>query len=207
MRTHIVRIGLASAAAVAGLALSACATEEYVDTKIAAANARIDGVNAKADAAHGKVDALSARVDGVDKTAQDALQRANAAAQLASTKADAKFVYADTSQGVTVKFATAKSTLSPDAQATLMGLADMLKSANKNVYIEITGHADPRGEGRRNRTLSQDRATRVYRFLSEQGIALSRMSVVAWGETKANPKDRSPEGLQQARRVDVVVKG
>ena len=208
MRTPIVRIGLASAAAAAGLALSACATEEYVDTHIAAVNAKIDGVNAKADANSGKIDALGARVDGVDKTAQDALQRANAAAQLASTKADAKFLYTDTSQGVSVQFATAKTSLSPEAEATLMGFADKLKSANKDVYIEIVGHADPRGSARSNQALSRERAARVYRFLADQGVPLSRMDVAAWGETKsANPKDRSPEALQQARRVDLVVRG
>jgi outer membrane protein OmpA-like peptidoglycan-associated protein len=124
----------------------------------------------------------------------------------AAYSAATKFAYApgDT-QSVT--FATNKWNLSPDAQATLQALAEKLKSDNKNVFVEIIGHADPRGELVKNRELGAKRALNVQRFLYDQGIPLARMNAVSWGEEKvANPKDRSPEALAQSRRVDIVIR-
>jgi peptidoglycan-associated lipoprotein len=199
--------GLSSAARfaatliVGGLSLSACATEDYVDQHVAAVSQRVDQVS-------GQVTQVNSRVDGVERTAQTALQTANSAGALAATKADAKFVYSDVGSGASVQFDTNKWALSSEAQATLTSLAEKLKGENKNVYLDIVGHGDPRGSVMANRELGAKRALNVQRFLSDQGVPLNRMNVVSWGEEKvANPTDSSAEGLQQARRVDVIVKG
>lgn len=198
-----IKSGILAAATVAaaGLALSACATENYVDEHVAAVNSRVDQTDAR-------VAALSSRVDGVERTAQEGLQRANAANALAQTKADAKFVYSDTGEGTSVQFATNRWALSQDAEATLTAFAEKLKSENKNVYVQIVGHGDPRGSVMHNRELGAKRALQVQRFLADQGVPLNRLDVVSWGEEKvANPSDRSSEALQQSRRVDLVVVG
>ena len=201
MRTHKTAILLAAAMSLGGLTLSACATEDYVDEHVAAVNTRVDATNAQ-------LSSVSSHVDAVERIAQDGVQRANAANALAASKADAKFNYADTGATQSVMFATGQWNLSSDAEATLTGLAEKLKSENKNVYVEIVGHGDPRGSTMANRELGAKRALNVQRFLSDQGVALSRMDVVSWGEEKvADPKDRSPEALQQSRRVDLIIKG
>jgi outer membrane protein OmpA-like peptidoglycan-associated protein len=199
--------GLSSAAWLAatlvagGLTLSACATEDYVDQHVAAVSQRVDQVSSQ-------VSQVNTRVDGVERTAQGAMQTANAAGALAATKADAKFVYSDLGQTASVQFDTAKWNLSDEAQATLTSLAEKLKGENKNVFLEIVGHGDPRGSTLANRELGAKRALNVQRFLSDQGVPLNRMNVVSWGEEKvANPKERTPEALQQARRVDLIIKG
>jgi outer membrane protein OmpA-like peptidoglycan-associated protein len=193
-----------------GLTVSACATEDYVDKHVAAVSTRLDSVQSE-------VSALSSRVDGVDRTAQGAMQAAQRAQQtadaanaLAATKSAAKFNYTDTGQGGQVFFETGKFTLTSDAQATLTALAEKLKGDNKDVYIEIVGHGDPRGKTMSNRELGAKRALNVQRFLAGQGVPLSRMDVVSWGEERsAIPKGEKPtkEQLQQERRVDLVVKG
>ncbi|MFL5297924.1 MAG: OmpA family protein [Phenylobacterium sp.] len=181
--------------------MSACATEDYVDHHVGLVNARVDETNSK-------VDALSGRVQTVAQGAQAAGQHAEAAYALASTKSEAKFNYADTNQGASVTFDTNKWALTDEAQATLTALAEKLKTANKDVYVEIVGHGDPRGSVMANRVLGAKRSLEVQRFLAGQGVALGRLSVVSWGEEKtANPNDRSPEALQANRRVDVIVKG
>ena len=194
-------IWLAATVVGGGLSVSACATEDYVDQHVAAVSMRLDQVQTE-------VTAVNTRVDGVERTAQTAQQTANAAGALANTKADAKFVYNDLGGSSAVTFATNKWTLSDEAQATLTAMAEKLKTDNKSVYLEIVGHGDPRGSVIQNRELGAKRALNVQRFLSEQGVPLSHMNVVSWGEERvADPKSRTPEDLQQSRRVDVNVKG
>jgi outer membrane protein OmpA-like peptidoglycan-associated protein len=192
---------LAATLVAAGLSVSACATEDYVDQHVAAVSQRVDQVNSQ-------VGALSSRVDGVERTANEGLARANAANALAATKADAKFAYADLNQTQSVTFDTNKWELSTEAQTTLTSLAEKLKADNKDVFIEIVGHGDSRGSTMANRELGAKRALNVQRFLAGQGVPLSRMDVVSWGEEKnANPSDRSAATMQSERRVDLVIKG
>jgi peptidoglycan-associated lipoprotein len=189
-----------------GLALSACATEEYVNQHVAAVNARIDQTNGRVDDAHNKIAQLGSRVDGVDRTAQGAMQRANAAGELAQRKADAKFVYRSVGGGISVKFPTAQWTLTSEAQSALQAFAERLKTANRNVYVEIFGHSDVRGGKDYNWGLAAKRALQVQRYLSSLGVPLNRMSVVSWGEDRApDPRDRSARTLEQSRRVDLVL--
>jgi outer membrane protein OmpA-like peptidoglycan-associated protein len=198
MKSYRSTVGLTLGLLIAGFGLSGCATEKYVDEHIAAVNTRIDGVDSKVEALNGQVGALNGQV----ATLNGRMDHAEAAMSTTT-----RFAYAAGDQ-TSVDFATNKWNLSPEAQTTLTALADKLKSDNKNVFIEIIGHADPRGELVKNRELGAKRALNVQRFLYDQGIPLARMNAVSWGEEKvANPKDRSPEALQKSRRVDVVVRG
>jgi outer membrane protein OmpA-like peptidoglycan-associated protein len=196
-------VGLAALLAVAGLTLSACATEGYVDEHIAAVNQHIEATNAKVDQVNGKVDALSGRVDGVERTANQGLQRANDA----YTLAQGKFTNTQIGDTVSVYFDTGKSALRQDAQATLTDLAMKLVSDNKNVVLEIVGHGDVRGGKGYNRDLGRQRAAEVGRFLYGAGVPLNRMMVASWGEERPTAKGASPDELQKDRRVDIMVKG
>ena len=68
---------------------------------------------------------------------------------------------------------------------------------NKGVFFEIEGHTDATGEPGYNEKLGEDRAMAVRDYLHDQhGIALSRMEVISYGETKP-VADNKTEG--QAR--------
>jgi outer membrane protein OmpA-like peptidoglycan-associated protein len=175
----------------AGLSLSGCATEEYVDEHIAAVNGRIDTVS-------GQVNGLGTRVDAVERLAQNNQQ------QIAALNTG-KFVYSESGQTTSVEFATNSAALSDEAKATLTSLAESLKSANKGVYLEISGHGDPRGSVALNRELGAKRSLEVRRFLYAQGVPMNRMDVVSWGEERATGQNSSAEELQKDRRVDVTV--
>jgi outer membrane protein OmpA-like peptidoglycan-associated protein len=186
-----------------GLALSACATEEYVDKKVAAVQGNVDALSSKVDSG---MAAMGTRIDAVDATAKEGVQKADAANALAMTKSDAKFARADTGQTVSVNFDTGKYDLSQDAQTALTALADKLKADNKDVNLTIIGYADVRGKRHENRELGWLRARQVLGFLYEQGIPASRMTSGSYGESKAaDANDRSPETLAKDRRVDVIV--
>ncbi|MBO9558365.1 MAG: OmpA family protein [Caulobacter sp.] len=183
--------GVAAAAVIAGgLALSGCATEQYVDEHVAAVNTRVDAVDSK-------VTALSGRVDQVAGAAQAAQTRADDAYALAKGKMSRTVV----SETDFVNFDTNKWELSDEAKATLTAFAERLKGDNKKVFIEIVGHADPRGENDKNRVLGEKRALEVRRFLFSQGIPLVAMETVSWGEEQPVATGNTAEDLAANRRV------
>lgn len=192
-------ISLVSLAA-GSLLLSGCATKTYVDEQIAAVNGRISSVEGSLN---GQISSLSTRVDGVERTAQAASQRANEAYRLA----EGKFLYTVISESDQVTFASGQWKLSKEAQSTLTAFADRLKSENKNVFIELRGHGDPRGSTYSNRILGEKRALEVRRFLTSQGVPLARMSTVSWGEERTKSGAKGAAGYAADRRVVLVVMG
>jgi peptidoglycan-associated lipoprotein len=170
----------------AGMAVSACATHEDVDQKVAEHNAQNDQQFA----------AVHSRIDAVNGDAQLALARAEAANKLAAGDMQHTVLFTDDS----VKFETNSSDLSPEAQASLTAFSDKIKSENKNVYIEIQGHADGRGSASYNNTLAQARADAVLRFLNTQGLPLSNMNNISYGESKPSGK-----GEDDDRRAVIIV--
>jgi peptidoglycan-associated lipoprotein len=173
MKNH--RAWLAAILAAGGLTLSACATEDYVDSQDAATNARVDAVNSDAQAA---------------------LARADAAHRLAKGNFRHSVLFTDDS----VKFDTNSSHLSADAQASLAAFADRIRSDDRNVYIEIQGHADDRGSEVRNHRLGHARAAAVMDFLNSRGIPLYHMSATSYGDTRP-----TGHGHAEDRRVVLVV--
>jgi peptidoglycan-associated lipoprotein len=168
-------VWLAAVLAAGGVALGACATEEYVDKGDAAANARIDAASGEAQAA---------------------LARAEAAHKLAEGNFRHAVLFVDDS----VKFATGSSTLSGDAQAALAAFAEKVKADNRNVYIEIQGHADHVGSAASNHQLGHARADAVMDFLRDRGIPSYHMTATSFGE--AHPTGR---GHAEDRRVVLIV--
>ena len=170
-RSKTVALWLATAAA--GLVMSGCATQEYVDEQIAGVNGRIDTLNGQVTSLSGKVDANSAGVQAAQARADEAYKLAQGSLT--------RTVISETDK---VNFDTNKWELSSEAKATLTAFAERLKGENKNVYIEIVGRGDPRGKVYDNRVLGEKRALEVRRFLLSQGIPLSHMNTVSWGEEK-----------------------
>jgi len=77
--------------------------------------------------------------------------------------------------------------------------------------ITISGHTDTRGNDRDNLVSSRKRAEAVRDYLLSRGVPAERMTVIAFGETRAlvpNAKadgSDDPEGRAKNRRVEVQV--
>jgi len=191
----ILKVGAASSAAVlAALAMSGCATKGFVRNQVAAEDARVGQVDSRV----GQVDTHLGQVEG---TARDALDRANAAHKLA----EGKFLYQVVLSDDSVKFPVNTHALSPEAEARLKELADRLKMENQNVYLEIQGHTDARGGKDYNDKLGDARAEAVRRYLNEQGVPLNRMSTISYGQDSPVAPNDTAEGRAQNRRVVIVV--
>jgi outer membrane protein OmpA-like peptidoglycan-associated protein len=198
---------------VAGLMLTGCATEKYVQEQVAASQKMTDAKIAEVQtsvesnqADIGKLNDKTAKLESdlskVSATAKDALARAEEAGKLAK----GKFLYEVTLTDNDVLFGFNKYQLSDEAKAALDAFAKKVKAEDKNVYIEIQGHCDNIGTEKVNLKLGYQRAEQVMRYLSaEHGFALHRMNVISYGEFKPISDNSTKEGSAQNRRVTLVV--
>jgi len=110
----------------------------------------------------------------------------------------------DVQETVSVNFRTNSAVLSPEAKATLDGLAAKAMSA-KAYMIEVAGHTDSTGSDAKNFNLSRQRADAVVQYLAVQHkIPLRRfVTPMGYGKTDAVADNTTREGRSQNRRVDV----
>jgi len=101
-------------------------------------------------------------------------------------------------------FPTNSSYLTDEAKEELGKLASALK-ADLSKKIRVDGHTDSTGEARYNQWLSEKRAASVEKFLADAGVSPSRIVTKGLGQTKPIADNKTPEGRQRNRRVEVTV--
>jgi len=203
-RTNLaVALGLVVAVTTTG-----CATKKYVQGEVTGVNQRVDGVQGQVEDAQTQLREHDTRISqnkdaaaAASKTAQEALERAVAAGKLA----EGKLLYETVLSDDKVKFGFDQATLSDDATAALDAFANDLKTANKNVYIEIQGHTDNVGGEKYNEQLGKKRADVVMEYLAKAGIPIFRMAAISYGEAAPVADNSTREGRAANRRVVLVV--
>lgn len=99
-----------------------------------------------------------------------------------------------------------------DSAAIRAGLQSDLRAlaANLNQYpatdVEVVGHTDNTGSAGYNQDLSTRRAQGVAGVLLEAGVAPSRVRSLGRGESDPIATNLTPEGRQQNRRVEVIIR-
>jgi outer membrane protein OmpA-like peptidoglycan-associated protein len=106
----------------------------------------------------------------------------------------------------TVYFRVNSSVILPEDKRTLDDLARKAEGI-KGYVIEVAGFADSTGNIARNRTLSQQRADAVVRYLQENHeIPLRRIvTPFGYGELRPAAENGTAEGRRQNRRVEIKV--
>lgn len=93
----------------------------------------------------------------------------------------------------------------PGLQSDLRALA-----ANLNQYpdttVEVIGHTDNTGSAGHNQDLSTRRAAGVANVLQQSGVAPFRIRSFGRGESAPIATNLTPEGRQQNRRVEVIIR-
>lgn len=97
-----------------------------------------------------------------------------------------------------------KSTLQTESFVELDNLVDLLKK-NPTVKIEISGHTDDKGDAVYNKNLSQKRAESVLNYLTQKGIAATRLIAKGYGETSPIAPNDTEENKAKNRRTEVKV--
>ncbi|WMJ68000.1 OmpA family protein [Stenotrophomonas sp. 24(2023)] len=110
-----------------------------------------------------------------------------------------------------VNFDFDKSNLRPDAVAILSEASEILKRY-PDLRVEVAGHTDSKGTDAYNQKLSERRATAVYNYLTQQGVAASRLvGPIGYGKSRpiapnTNPDGSdNPEGRAKNRRTELNV--
>ncbi len=183
-----------AATALTVFSLGGCATKEYVNTNVAA-------VDAKVQAAQSRIDQHQTQLSQLDQSTQEALKRATAAGKLA----EGKFLYSMVLSDDSVKFPLDSAKLSPEAEQRLSVFIDKLKTDNRNVYLEIQGHTDATGEDATNQRLGEQRAEAVRVFMNRHGVPLNRMSTISFGEKEPVADNNTRAGRSENRRVVLIV--
>ncbi len=200
----------------AGFAVSGCATKKYVAREVGAVNTKVENLSTELEKTQERVRNNEVAIDKVGTEAQAGIGEAKAAAGEAKTTADGamtkaaeaeqaakgKLVYSVTVSNDKVTFPFNRARLSSEAQALIDEAIANVKAENRGVYIEIEGHTDAVGSDAYNQKLGEDRALAARNYLHDKhGIALARMNVISYGETKPLTDNRTSSNRAANRRV------
>ncbi len=102
-----------------------------------------------------------------------------------------------------VHFATDSAALAGDSQAVLDQVAQVLKD-NNSWKMRVVGHTDSSGNSSANDALAQQRAQSVMAYLTNHGVAASRLRIDAEGQHQPVATNSSDNGRALNRRVELI---
>jgi outer membrane protein OmpA-like peptidoglycan-associated protein len=105
-----------------------------------------------------------------------------------------------------VLFETGKYTLVPGAREKLAKISGIIL-AHPGLKLEVEGHTDSVGGDEFNQRLSEQRASSVRDYLTQQGVPQVAITALGFGKTRPVASNDTAAGRQQNRRVELVVSG
>lgn len=99
-----------------------------------------------------------------------------------------------------------KSVLRPDGRKSIDDAIGKLRGVDLEMVI-ATGHTDSVGTDAYNQRLSERRAAAVKDYLVSKGIPASKITTIGKGESQPVATNKTAEGRQKNRRVDIEFKG
>jgi OOP family OmpA-OmpF porin len=99
-----------------------------------------------------------------------------------------------------------KSVVRKDGKARIDEALAKLKGVDVEMVI-ATGHTDSVGKDAYNQKLSERRAAAVKDYLVSKGIPASKITTIGKGESQPVATNKTKEGRQKNRRVDIEFKG
>jgi len=200
-------------AGMAGVAVSGCATKKYVGTEVGEVNQKVDTLSGEVEKTQERVRRNEVRIDEVNQQAQAGVADAKGSAQRAlqrATEAEraakGKLIYTVTLSNDKVTFPLNRYEVSDEAKAIIDEAITPFKQENRGVFFEVEGHTDATGPDAYNLRLGEDRAVAVRNYLRDQhGIALSRIEVMSYGESRPVVDNKTRENRALNRRVVIKV--
>jgi peptidoglycan-associated lipoprotein len=190
-----------------------CASKKYVSRQVGEVNDKINVVSTSLERTQEAATRNEARIDAVDREAQAGVSEAKGSARAALSKAEeaermakGKLLYSVTLSNDRVTFPPNRAQLSDEAKLLVDETVGPIVAENRGVFIEIEGHTDATGPARYNQELAEDRALAVRDYLrDEHQIALNRMEVISYGETKPVADNKTRNTRAMNRRVVINV--
>ncbi|MFN4234723.1 MAG: DUF5723 family protein [Bacteroidia bacterium] len=103
-----------------------------------------------------------------------------------------------------LEFETGKAIIRQSSYASLDELAELMKK-KPSWRLKISGHTDNQGKPASNMLLSKNRANAVKDYLVKKGIDANRFKVEWFGQTRPIADNKTPEGRQKNRRVEMLI--
>lgn len=100
-----------------------------------------------------------------------------------------------------INFENGKSVITASSFKSLDDLVTLLNTY-PGASVEIQGHTDNNGTPEANKTLSQERANAVKRYLSAGGVSEVRMTAIGYGQEMPLADNKTEAGKAKNRRVD-----
>ena len=110
-----------------------------------------------------------------------------------------------------VLFDSGKAKLSPEGENMLSKVAGVIKEEVSDNDVGVEGHTDNEpikySGWKSNWELSTARATSVLHYLVDNcGLEPDKLSATGYGEYRPVASNDTPEGMQQNRRVEIIIK-
>ena len=102
----------------------------------------------------------------------------------------------------TILFDVGKSTIRPESATVLNNIVNVLNKY-KNSKFSVEGYTDTSGNKDKNQRLSEDRAYSVKAYLVDKGINPARLSAKGFGPEKPIASNKTKEGRELNRRVEI----
>ena len=103
-----------------------------------------------------------------------------------------------------LEFRIAKDIILSESKPSLEELSEVL-TERPNWVLEISGHTDDVGNADKNMVLSKKRAESVKRFLIAKGVTEAQLLIKFFGETAPIADNKTAEGRQKNRRVEMKI--
>ena len=103
-----------------------------------------------------------------------------------------------------VLFPLNSSYLTDQAKEELDKLVTLLEEY-PDASLIVDGHTDATGTEEYNQWLSEKRAESVKKYAVDKGLAEGRITTHGYGQTKPIAENKTPEGRQKNRRVEVTI--
>jgi len=196
----------------AGVAVTGCATKKSLSREVGTVNDKVENLSGQMEKTQERVRTAEGRIVEVDSKADRAnagAEEAKGSARRALTQAEAaeraakgKIIYTVTLSNDKVTFPFNRAKIADDTKLLVDDAIAQLKAENKGVFFEIEGHTDSTGPEEYNMKLGEERAMAVRNYLHDQhGIALSRIEVISYGESKPIVDNKTAAHRAQNRRV------
>jgi outer membrane protein OmpA-like peptidoglycan-associated protein len=103
-----------------------------------------------------------------------------------------------------LEFNSGKEVIMAESYSSLDELAGLLNK-KPTWNLKISGHTDAAGDAKINMALSKKRATAVKTYLVSKGVSADRFKVEWFGGKKPIASNKTPEGRQKNRRVEMLI--
>ena len=101
-----------------------------------------------------------------------------------------------------VQFSTGKAEILPASFSLLDDVAQVFLENEQIELVQVEGHTDSTGTAAGNRSLSQQRAESVVKYLVGKGVKKSRLVAKGFGPDKPIADNADEAGREQNRRVE-----